>query len=74
MSVGDSTVLRAVVRDASGVIVENPSVRWQSLVPAVASVSDIGEYATVRGWTPGVAPILATSLGLTDSIDVTVSQ
>jgi len=74
VSVGDSTVLRAIVRDANGVIVPNPSVRWQSLDTGVATVTDIGEYATVRAWAPGVATILLTSLGRTDSIGITVSQ
>jgi hypothetical protein len=72
IAVGDTALLRAVVRDGVGVVVENPAVRWQSLNPAVANVSDIGEYATVLGVADGVAPIVATTLGLSDSIDVVV--
>jgi uncharacterized protein YjdB len=72
IAVGDTTVLRAVVRDTNGVAVTNPTVRWQSLNAAIAAVSDIGEYATVFGLAQGVAPIIATSLGLSDSIDVVV--
>lgn len=72
IGVGDTTVLYVVVRDQNGVAVTNPTVRWQSLNAAVAAVSDLGEYATVFGLAQGVAPIIATSLGLSDSIDVVV--
>jgi hypothetical protein len=36
-------------------------------------VRDIGEYTTVRGIAVGSASVLATSLGLSDSIAVTVA-
>jgi hypothetical protein len=72
IAVGDTTVLHAVVRDTNGVAVTSPAVRWQSLNGVVAAVSDFGEYATVFGLSQGVAPIIATSLGLSDSIDIVV--
>lgn len=72
VAVGDTITLRAVVRDGAGVSLQNPAVRWQSLNPAVATVTDIGEFATVRGSSVGVAPIVAEAAGVTDSIDVVV--
>jgi uncharacterized protein YjdB len=72
VAVGASTALQAIVRDTQGVVVANPLVRWQSLNPAVATVNDLGEYGVVSGLTPGIAPIVATSLGLSDSVDVIV--
>ncbi len=73
VAVGDTITLHAVVRDALEARVTTPSVRWRSSNPEIAVVRDIGEYTAVRGIVAGNASIVATSLGLSDSIAVTVT-
>jgi len=73
VTVGDTITLHAVVRDAFGVRIAAPSVRWQSSHPEIATVRDIGEYTTIGGISAGSALVVATSLGISDSITVTVT-
>ena len=73
VAVGDTITLHAVVRDVLEARVTTPSVRWRSSNPETAGVCDIGEYTTVRGIAVGSSSVVATSLGLSDSITVTVT-
>jgi hypothetical protein len=72
ISVGDTLMLRAVVRDVFSNVLESPSVRWHSVSGAARVERDIGEYTTIRGLEAGVAVIVASSAGMADSVEVEV--
>ena len=63
--------LEAVVRDARGTVVPDPSLQWTSRNEAVATVGPFGE---VRAVAPGETWIVVTGQSLTDSVLVRVRQ
>jgi alpha-tubulin suppressor-like RCC1 family protein/uncharacterized protein YjdB len=80
VAAGDTIILTATVRDASGYLVPDPSVTWTSSVPAVATVAPFGSagvgraFATVTGVSPGTATITATSGAASGTAATTVAQ
>lgn len=72
VGVGGTIGLRAAVGDAQGNPVPSPSVSWTSSDPAVATVSGVGDTASVAGRQQGSATITATSGGLSDTLRITV--
>lgn len=72
VAVGGTLVLRALVWEAEGVPVDNPSITWNTSAPEVATVSGQGEYGQVFGVDRGTATISAHALGRTDSITIAV--
>lgn len=74
LDVGATATLHALVGDARGAPVANPSVAWGSASPGVVMVSAVGggEYATVRGVATGDALITAESGGMRDTVVVHV--
>ncbi|MGH7568989.1 MAG: DUF4382 domain-containing protein [Gemmatimonadales bacterium] len=69
---GESTTLEAVVTDAQNQPIVNPTVTWQTLNPAVATLRDTAQYAVVTGQRFGSSKIVASSNGLTDTVTVVV--
>jgi uncharacterized protein YjdB len=69
--VGSKLLLSAAVYDDRGRLVANPPIEWESLAPAIASVSTTGEVtAQVE---EGAARIVARSNALADTATVTIS-
>ncbi|HEY2824060.1 MAG TPA: DUF4382 domain-containing protein [Gemmatimonadales bacterium] len=69
---GHTGYIYALVRDASGDSVLNPSVTWQSRNTGLATVSGTGQIATVTGVALGNTWIVATSGTVTDSMVLAV--
>jgi hypothetical protein len=67
--VGSTITLTATVYDQSGKKIDNATVTWRSLTPAVASVSGAG---VVTGLATGEATIEAESSGRTATVTLTV--
>ena len=67
--VGRTTQLRAITRNASGVIVEGAAVTWQSLDQAIATVDGAGSVVAVSA---GTARLIAASGTASDTITITV--
>jgi alpha-tubulin suppressor-like RCC1 family protein len=78
VAAGDTIVLTATVRDASGYLVPGPSVTWSSSVLAVATVAPFGSvevgraFATMTGLSPGSVTITASSGVASGTASVTV--
>jgi len=78
VAAGDTIILSATVRDATGRVIRFPSVTWTSSAPAVATVAPNGAgnlgagVATVTGVSPGSATITATSGTASGTAAVTV--
>lgn len=70
-SVGHELQLSAVVLDAQGREIANPSINWTSLNPSVASVSSSGRVTALAA---GIALITAASRGAVDTAAVHVLQ
>jgi uncharacterized protein YjdB len=62
--------LTATVRATNGTVMPDAPVTWQSLNPAIASVSASG---LVRGEDGGTAKVVAASDGVADTVNVTVA-
>src|SRR5438093_952420 len=73
VGVGGTITLFAAVGDANGNPVLNPSVSWTSSADTTASVTGVGDTASVIGRKQGIATITATSGGLSDSHTVQVT-
>jgi len=73
VGVGGTITLFAAVGDANGNPVLNPSVSWTSSDETTASVTGVGDTASVIGRKQGIATIMATSGGLSDSHTVQVA-
>jgi len=67
---GDVTLLTAELRDANGSILNNRAVWWTS---QNSDVAEAGASGLVRGLSPGVATITATSEGVSEQAIVAVS-
>jgi hypothetical protein len=72
VGVGGWITLRAAVGNAAGEPVANPSVTWTSSDTAVASVTGVGDTASVAGRRQGYATITAASGGLSNSLTIQV--
>src|SRR5438309_3696084 len=72
VGVGGSIWLQAAVVDSNGNPVQNPSVTWTSSDTSVATSSGVGAVDSVQGRSARTATITAMSLGMRDSIAVTV--
>jgi len=73
VGVGGTITLFAAVGDANGNPVLKPSVSWTSSDETTASVTGVGDTASVIGRKQGIATITATSGGLSDSHTVQVA-
>src|SRR6059036_3092749 len=73
VGVGGTITLFAAVGDVNGNPVLNPSVTWISSADTTASVTGVGDTASVTGRKQGIATITATSGGLSDSHTVQVA-
>lgn len=69
-AVGSVQLLTAVARNASGAVIADAPVTWQSANDAIATVSSSGSVTAVAG---GVVTISATSGSVTGSAQVTVT-
>jgi len=75
---GDTIALTAIVRDATGRLLDHPSVRWTSNDVTLATVTSIGEasagraFATVTGVNTGSVTITATSGTASDTASLTI--
>ena len=67
---GQQRAITLEARDASGVLVANPSVTWRSDAPTVATVDAVG---VVRAITPGSARVTASSGSLSALVTVGVT-
>jgi hypothetical protein len=72
VGVGGTITLRAAVGDGNGDPVPNPSVTWTSSDPTIASVTGLGDTASVTGREQGQTTIAATSGGVRDSLTIEV--
>jgi alpha-tubulin suppressor-like RCC1 family protein len=78
VAAGDTIILTAMVRDASGILFFDPAVTWTSSAPAVATVAPYGSagfgraFATVTGLSQGSVTITATSGAASGTASVTV--
>jgi hypothetical protein len=70
--VGETVGFFAYVSGENGDSVSTPLVEWMTTDSRIASISGSGQAVTVTGNAPGLALILATSLGATDSVLVSV--
>ena len=70
LRLGTTGQLSVVVRDVSGAAIAAPQVAWSSSAPAVVSVSN----GIITGQGDGVAQVIATSNGVSDTSTVTVGQ
>jgi alpha-tubulin suppressor-like RCC1 family protein len=80
VAAGDTIILTAMVRDASGILFFDPAVTWTSSAPAVATVAPYGSvavgraFATVTGVSSGSVTITATSGAASGTVSTTVAQ
>jgi len=70
--VGESVGFFAYVSGENGDSVSTPLVQWMTSDSRIASISGSGQAVVVTGNAPGLALILATSMGATDSVLVIV--
>jgi hypothetical protein len=70
--VGESVGFFAYVSGESGDSVSTPLVQWLTSDSRIASISGSGQAVVVTGNAPGLALILATSMGAADSVLVSV--
>jgi uncharacterized protein YjdB len=69
LTVGDTAVLEAVVRDGRGVVLRGQAIEWISGAPGVVAVSPQGQLTAVA---PGSAVVLAVVGGRSGAVEVTV--
>jgi alpha-tubulin suppressor-like RCC1 family protein len=73
VDVGATTYFAAEVRDTAGWITSRRAVTWSSSEPAVATVIPLGSnFAQATGVADGVARIVATVEGISDTVFITV--
>ena len=74
-SAGDTRALTAVVKNASGDVLNSPRVEWTSSSPAIASLSNTNvDTVSVTAIDDGTATITAKLGSLTQSVSVTVTR
>jgi plastocyanin len=74
VSVGETRSISALVKDAAGVALANPTVTYSSSNAGVASVSGSGTTATVTAVSDGSVTITATSGAASATVSFTVAQ
>jgi CHRD domain-containing protein len=74
VSAGDTRVVTAVVRTATGVVVPSPSLSWRTSSPSVATVVGSGSSATVTAVDDGNATITAADGSTEGTITITVRR
>ncbi len=70
--VGESAPFFAYVTGEHGDSVSTPLVEWMTTDATIASISGTGQAVTVTGNAPGLALIVAASMGASDSVLVSV--
>jgi uncharacterized protein YjdB len=71
LTLGQSTQVAAEVRDAKGVAIPNQAITWSSKNAAIAPISSTG---MINGTTVGQTMVQASSDGLTDDAQVSVTS
>ena len=74
VGVGGFTALVAAVVDSNGNTVANPNVTWTSSDTTVAITRGFGAADTTYGRSAGAARIIATSMGMSDSLAIIVAD
>lgn len=74
VAVGQSLSAVATLRDATGLMVEGPTVTWSVTDPAVASITSSGPSAQITALTPGTTGVTASSKGQSGNATLTVAS